>query len=156
MAVPDYVLALRQRIGHAPLWLPGVTAVVLRGEEVLLVQRSDNLAWTPITGIVDPGEQPAVAVSREVAEETGVQVDVERLCWVNATPLVVHINGDQAYYLDHLFRCTYISGEAHVADDESVDVAWFPLTKPPPMAATFAERIRCAVDDTKQTRFQTA
>ncbi len=155
MAVPDYVLALRQRIGHAPLWLPGVTAVVLRGEEVLLVQRSDDLAWTPITGILDPGEQPAVAVSREVAEETGVQVDVERLCWVNATPLVVHINGDQAYYLDHLFRCRYLSGEAHVADDESVDVAWFPLTKLPLMEAIYAERIRCAVQDTKQTRFQT-
>lgn len=155
MPVPKYVLDLRQHIGHAPLWLPGVTAVVLRGDEVLLVQRSDNLAWTPITGIVDPGEQPAVAVVREVLEETGVQVRVERLAWVNSTPLVVHTNGDKAHYLDHLFRCSYLSGTAHVADDESVAVAWFPLRALPLMAPIYEERIRCAVDDTNRTRFQT-
>ena len=156
MTVPDYVLALRHHIGHAPLWLPGVTAVVLRDDEVLLVRRSDDLTWTPVTGIVDPGEQPAVAASREVAEETGVQVEVDRLAWVNATSLVVHVNGDQAYYLDHLFRCRYVWGEAHVADDEAVEVAWFPLTELPPMTAMFAERIRCAVDDSERTRFQHA
>lgn len=155
MAVPDFVLALRRRIGHAPLWLPGITAVVLRGDEVLLVQRSDDLTWTPITGIVDPGEQPAVAASREVAEETGVQVAVERLAWVNATPLVLHVNGDQAHYLDHTFRCRYLSGDAHVADDESVQVAWFPLSKLPPMAEIFVERVRCAIQDAGQTRFET-
>jgi ADP-ribose pyrophosphatase YjhB (NUDIX family) len=156
MTVPDYVLALRHHIGHAPLWLPGVTAVVLRDDEVLLVQRSDDLTWTPVTGIVDPGEQPAVAASREVAEETGVHVEVERLAWVNATSLVVHVNGDQAYYLDHLFRCSYVGGEAHVADDEAVEVAWFPLTELPPMKQMFAERIRCVVDDRERTRFQHA
>ena len=156
MTVPDYVLALRHHIGHAPLWLPGVTAVVLRDDEVLLVQRSDDLTWTPVTGIVDPGEQPAVAASREVAEETGVHVEVERLAWVNATSLIVHVNGDQAYYLDHLFRCSYVRGEAHVADDEAVEVAWFPLTELPPMKQMFAERIRCVVDDSERTRFQHA
>ena len=108
MTVPDYVLALRHHVGHAPLWLPGVTAVGLRDDEVLLVRRSDDLTWTPVTGIVDPGEQPAVAASREVTEESGVHVEVERLAWVNATSLVVHVNGDQAYYLDHLFRCSYV------------------------------------------------
>ena len=156
MTVPDYVLALRHHIGHAPLWLPGVTAVVLRDDEVLLVRRSDDLTWTPVTGIVDPGEQPAVAASREVAEETGVHVEVERLAWVNATSLVVHVNGDQAYYLDHLFRCSYVWGEAHVADDEAVEVAWFPLAELPPMTTTFSERIRCAVEGSERTRFQQA
>ena len=39
---------------------------------MLLVKRSDNGAWTPVTGIVDPGEEPAVAAAREALEETGV------------------------------------------------------------------------------------
>ncbi|MET0713590.1 MAG: ADP-ribose pyrophosphatase, partial [Mycetocola sp.] len=30
MATPDFVLALREKIGTAPLWLSGVTAVVVR------------------------------------------------------------------------------------------------------------------------------
>jgi hypothetical protein len=31
MATPDFVLSLREKIGTAPLWLAGVTAVVVRG-----------------------------------------------------------------------------------------------------------------------------
>ena len=38
----------------------------------------------------------------------------------------MHANGDRASYLDLTFACTYVSGEAHVADDESSDVRWFP------------------------------
>jgi 8-oxo-dGTP pyrophosphatase MutT (NUDIX family) len=102
MPVPEFVIALRRHVGHAPLWLPAVTAVVLRDDDVLLIRRSDTLAWTPITGILDPGEQPAVGAVREVAEETGVLVEVESLAWVRASGLSVHVNGDEAYYLDHL------------------------------------------------------
>lgn len=46
MGVPDFIVRLRQHIGHSPLWLPEVTAVILRnteaGDQVLLVQSSDN------------------------------------------------------------------------------------------------------------------
>ena len=56
MATPDFVLALREKIGTAPLWLSGVTAVVVRDDDVLLVRRADNGAWTPVTGIIDPAK----------------------------------------------------------------------------------------------------
>ena len=98
-----------------------------RTTEILLVRRADNGAWTPITGIPEPGEEPGPAAAREALEETGVVVsgrpaglDERRI------PAVVHANGDRASYLDLTFACTYVSGEAHVADDESVDVRWFP------------------------------
>jgi 8-oxo-dGTP pyrophosphatase MutT (NUDIX family) len=143
--VPDFILRLRQKIGHAALWLPGVTAVVLRGAEVLLVKRSDNGQWGPITGIVDPGEHPAVSAVREVLEETGVEAAVESLVWVNVTRPVVHANGDHAQYLDHTFKCRYVGGEAHVADDESEAVGWFPVTNLPAMTPEVTERIITAL-----------
>lgn len=68
MATPDFVLSLREKIGTAPLWLAGVTAVVVRGDETLLVRRADSGAWTPVTGIVDPGEHPADAAVRETSK----------------------------------------------------------------------------------------
>lgn len=37
-----------------------MTAVIHRDDEVLLVRHSGNGAWAPVTGIVDPGEEPAV------------------------------------------------------------------------------------------------
>ena len=154
MAIPDFVVELRKHVGHADLWLPGVTAVVRREREILLVRRSDNNEWTPITGIVDPGEQPAAAAGREVLEETGVTVEVERLVWVNASPLVVHSNGDRARYLDHCFSCRYAGGDARVADDESVDVGWFSIDDLPPMQPMFRERIASTREAGPETRFQ--
>ena len=72
MATPDFVLELRKSIGHAPLWLIGVTAVVVRGDEALLVRRADNGNWSNVAGVVDPGEEPADAAAREVLEESGL------------------------------------------------------------------------------------
>ena len=83
MPTPDFVLDLRRHIGTAPLSLVGVTAVILRGDEVLLGRRSDTGALTPITGIVDPGEEPAEAARREALEEAGVRIRVDRLAWVH-------------------------------------------------------------------------
>src|SRR4051812_42568595 len=81
---PDFILELRSMIGTHPLWLVGVTAVVLRDHpgpeaQVLLVRRADNGWWTPVTGIVDRGEQPADAAVREVLEEAGVVAVAQHL-----------------------------------------------------------------------------
>jgi 8-oxo-dGTP pyrophosphatase MutT (NUDIX family) len=144
--VPEFVVRLRERIGHDLLWLPGVTAVVLDGASVLLVRRSDNGSWSPVTGIVDPGEHPARAAVREVLEETGVECVVEELVWVNVTEPMVHVNGDQAQYLDHTFRCRYVDGTAQVGDDESLEVRWCRLDDLPPMSPALVERITTAVE----------
>ena len=152
--VPDFVVAIREKIGYDhPLWLPAVTAVVHRGDHVLLVRRSDNGAWTPVTGIVDPGEEPAVAAAREVTEETGVRVRVDRLASTDAHPEVVHANGDRAAYLDLTFACTWLEGEAHVADDESSDVRWWPVDGLPPMSDLMAARIEAALSGEREARF---
>ncbi len=147
MSVPDFVLELRRHIGHASLWLPAVTAVVLHDGKLLLVRRADTLAWTPITGIVDPGEHPAAAAVREVLEETGVRAVVRRLASVSVGQPVVHVNGDRAQYLDHTFRCDYVAGAPCPADDESVDCRWFPLDRLPPVPAHFHGRIEAARSD---------
>ena len=154
MPVPDFVLELRRHIGHAPLWLPAVTAVVLREKKVLLVRRADTLAWTPITGIVDPGEHPVVAAVREVLEETGVSAVVRRLASVTVGWPVVHVNGDRAQYLDHTFHCDYVSGDPYPADDESVEVAWFRLDRLPPMSEHLLERVEAASSDESAPRLR--
>jgi 8-oxo-dGTP pyrophosphatase MutT (NUDIX family) len=155
MPIPDFIVELREIVGHHHLWLPGVTAVVRRGDEVLLVQRSDNGAWTPVTGIPEPGEEPAVAAAREVLEETGVTARVDRLAssWVHGP--ITHANGDLATYLDMTFACTWLAGEAHVADDESRDVAWVRrddlATRG--VGSEMSNRIDAALADEVATRF---
>jgi 8-oxo-dGTP pyrophosphatase MutT (NUDIX family) len=153
MPIPEFVVEIRRMIGHHPMWLPGVTAVVSRGEEILLVKRADNGAWTPITGIPEPGEEPGVAAAREALEETGVEVRVDRLASTSVMPDVVHANGDKASYLDLTFACTYVSGDAHVADDESSDVRWYPAGALPEMTDVMRRRIADALSGEQAARF---
>ena len=144
MPVPGFVQRLRAHVGTDLLWLPGVSAVVVDdGGRVLLGRRSDNGRWAVISGILEPGEQPAVAAAREVLEETGVTVEVDGLAAVATDPdVVVYPNGDRAQYLDVTFVCRPVAGEAHVADDESTDVGWFsPDALPEPLATTSRDRI---------------
>jgi ADP-ribose pyrophosphatase YjhB (NUDIX family) len=147
-------------IGQELLWMPGITAVVLRDrvdgagdtQEVLLVKRSDNGEWTPVTGIVDPGEDPHVTAVREVEEEACVVAEVERLVWVSASQVVTHLNGDLAQYLDHTFRCRWVSGEPRPGDDESTDAGWFAIDALPEMAPRFHDRIAVAVHNPPDVR----
>lgn len=159
MPTPDFILALREQVGHAELWLPGVTAVIHRPgadgvTEVLLVQRADDRAWTPVTGIVDPGEDPGVAARREAREETGVEIRVDRLAQVSAGERVSYPNGDRNVFLDHTFACTWLSGEAHVADDECVDVGWFTPATAPAMSERMRQRIEVGLSDEVAARFR--
>jgi 8-oxo-dGTP pyrophosphatase MutT (NUDIX family) len=157
--IPDFVLEMRRLIGQREMWLPGVTAVVRRtaatsgAEEILLVQRADNSAWTPITGITEPREEPALAAVREVMEETGVTIRVDRLAATSVHGPVRHVNGDLATYLDLTFSCTWLAGEAHVADDESRDVAWVRRDSLPEMSPEMLDRIDAALSEEREARF---
>ena len=145
MPVPEFILRLREKVGHDPLWLIGATAVVLHEDRVLLGLRADNGRWAPVSGVVDPGEHPAETAVREVLEETGVTCELEALVWVNVTEPVRYLNGDVTRYLDHTFRCRYVQGTPRVADDESLDVGWFPLEELPAMEPRSLERVQAAV-----------
>lgn len=153
MPTPDFVLALREKIGTDPLWLSGVTAVVFKEESVLLVRRSDTGDWTPVTGIIDPGEHPATAAVREVEEEANVTASVERLVRVGVTNPVVYPNGDQSQYLDLVFRLRFESGTAFPADGENTEAAWFALDALPALSEDMADRIRAAVDNRPEAEF---
>jgi 8-oxo-dGTP pyrophosphatase MutT (NUDIX family) len=126
VATPDFILELRKHIGHAPLPLPSVTAVVFDDQgRVLLNQRSDDGRWSLLAGVLDPGEQPAAGAIREVWEETAVDIVVERIVGVETLPLRTLNNGDQVYWFEVVLACRAVGGEARVNDDESLDVSWF-------------------------------
>lgn len=155
MPIPAFVAELRRHVGHAPLWLSGATAVVLREDDhhatqVLLVRRSDTGGYAPISGIVDPREHPADTLVREAYEEARVRIAVDRLVAVRVVPDVVYPNGDVTSYLDHTYRCTWLSGDPHVGDDEATEVGWWPVTDLPPMAGEQRRPIDIVLDDPRE------
>ncbi len=159
MAIPEYIAALRTKIGNDLIWAIGVSCVVVRpgpgGPQVLLQQRTDLGSWNPICGTVDPGEDPDLCAIREVAEETGVVIEVDRLLSVGALPAHTLPNGHQVQYLDLAFSAHPVGSgdEAHIADDESLQILWCPIDDLPPMPERHLESIRRAVADPAPVRF---
>jgi 8-oxo-dGTP diphosphatase len=143
MAISDYIRELRNHVGHGYLLLPGVTVLIFNSaNEVLLGRRSDNGCWSVIGGSIDPGESPAQAALREALEETGVTAEIERVSGVYTTPVITYPNGDAAQYVTIAFRCRPVSGTPHVADEESLEVKYFPLDAlPPGLTQSHLERI---------------
>ncbi|WP_084682005.1 NUDIX hydrolase [Actinomycetospora chiangmaiensis] len=84
-------------------------------DRVLVIQRRDNRHWEPPGGVLELDETPEEGVEREVFEETGIHVKVERLSGVykNMARGIVSL----------VFRCSPQAGTT-VRSDESADVQW--------------------------------
>jgi 8-oxo-dGTP pyrophosphatase MutT (NUDIX family) len=151
---PDYVAAIRRAYGQGRLLLPGVSAVVVRTDlapgnlHLLLTRRSDTGRWSLPSGIVEPFEQPAATMLRELYEETRVIAQVERLALLTTDPDVVYPNGDRCQFVAMCFRCQYVSGEAEVGDEESLEVGWFAAHElPEDLGEIQRRRIHCALEN---------
>jgi 8-oxo-dGTP diphosphatase len=156
MPVSDYIARIRKQIGHDLLMLAGVSAVVLNDDdEILLGRRSDTGNWSLIAGCVDPGEQPADAILREIYEETGVHAVIERLAGIGLHP-ITYPNGDICEFMNTWFRCRAVGGAAVVNDEESLEVGWFRRDRLPELTPFALLRIDTAMADTETAWFAPA
>jgi 8-oxo-dGTP diphosphatase len=146
MALSEYIKSLRARAGPDLLLLPGVSALIFNpAGEILLQRRSDNGRWALIGGMMEPGEQPADALVREVHEETGLTISPERITGIYLTRIITYPDGNTAQYVITAFRCRPISGTPHVADDESLEVRYFPINALPELSPDHRQRIEHAL-----------
>jgi ADP-ribose pyrophosphatase YjhB (NUDIX family) len=123
-------------------------------DRLLLTLRRDTRRWALIGGIVEPGEQPAHAASREVLEETGVEARIDRLVSVIADPPKQYPNGDWVQFLTLSFVLKRVAGEARVTDDESLEVGWFPLDGRPTLSDLEESRLTHALAQPQPTYYE--
>ncbi|AVK72207.1 NUDIX hydrolase [Cupriavidus necator] len=118
----------------------GVFATILNGSsKVLCVRRNyPPYGWTTPGGRLEDGESPEVAVVREVLEETGYQVVIDRLVGIYSAPfksdLVIS------------FLCTPVSRELWQPDGEIAAVEFFAVDALPPMRGNSRQRIQDAIE----------
>jgi 8-oxo-dGTP diphosphatase len=114
---------------------PTVSVLILRGDRILLVRRAfapARGAWDVPGGFVERGETIERAARREVREELGVDVRIERFVGIFPdTYGPERCPSLNIYYLGRLRR-----GTAHLrAGDDAAECRWFPLDRRPrPMA----------------------
>ena len=125
----------------------GAFAVIFDGERrTLLCHRTDRDVWNLPGGRVEADEAPWDAVVREVEEETGLRVQVERLIGVYAVP--------QKQDLVFNFLCHATDGVLR-GSAESDRLDWFRSDEiPANTLPRHIERIRHAYSELKSVRLE--
>ncbi|MCZ7545829.1 MAG: NUDIX domain-containing protein [Anaerolineae bacterium] len=93
----DYVAWIRRRVGRQRLLLVYATAVVFDDAGNVLVQRRADFDWPGLPGgVLEPDEDLAGCARREVREETGLHVRLDRLVGIYSDPAynLAYPNGD--------------------------------------------------------------
>ncbi|HCT75772.1 MAG TPA: NUDIX hydrolase [Micromonosporaceae bacterium] len=117
----------------------GAYAVCLREDQILLAHyvspHGSQRHWTLPGGKVEHGEDPFDAVVREVAEETGYQVEVERLLGVDSR--TQHVDwgipgGAELHSIGIFYRVRVVGGELRNEIRGSTDLAdWIAIAEVP-------------------------
>jgi 8-oxo-dGTP pyrophosphatase MutT (NUDIX family) len=128
MAIPDFLLKLRKKIGNDLLILPssGVTLFNETGR-LLLAKHSDREIWTLPGGIIEPGESPADAALREIWEETGFLVELTSIFGVfgGMDLVITYANGDRTAYVVTIFRGKIVGGKMRPDGEEISELRFF-------------------------------
>ena len=128
---------------------PGVSAIIITPQGLLLQRRADNGLWGLPGGGVEPGESVTEAVVRETLEETGLDVEPLRLVGVYSAPalgqVVTYPDGNVVHYVSSSFECRVLGGTL-ACSHESLELGWFPPRElPADMVKTHRIRITDAL-----------
>jgi 8-oxo-dGTP diphosphatase len=94
-------------------------------KSVLLIKRKDVPVWVLPGGGIDEHESSENAVIREILEETGFTVKIDRL-------VALYLPTNKLAKPTHLYECQIENGVATISS-ETLDVRFFPLHQLPKM-----------------------
>jgi len=109
-----------------------VDAIILIKDSIVLIRRRNppfRGMWALPGGFVEYGETVEHAVRREAKEETGLDVEIERLVGVYSDP----DRDPRGHTVSICFLCRPVGGSLK-ANTDSVDVKEFKLSKIPRLA----------------------
>ena len=113
-------------------------AVVNSAGEVLVVRRRDNGRWEPPGGVLELDEDIHQGLRREVREETGLDIEIDRLTGVYKN-MVLNV-------VALVFRCR-VGGGVLTVNEEATDFRWLSAGQVPRHTAeVFAVRLLDALD----------
>jgi ADP-ribose pyrophosphatase YjhB (NUDIX family) len=107
--------------------VPAASAIVVdHAGRILLHRRTDNALWSIPGGAMEIGEAIADTAVREVKEETGLEVEPERVVGIYSNPrhVIEYADGEVRQQFSICFACRLVGGQVAVSD-ESSEVGFF-------------------------------
>ncbi|HUX87832.1 MAG TPA: bifunctional class I SAM-dependent methyltransferase/NUDIX hydrolase [Chloroflexota bacterium] len=102
---------------------------------LLLSERVDGRGWNPPCGFVDRHEAPNEAVHREVREETGLEIELDRFIGIYTGPRTYRGVLNESHLALHAFTARCVGGVL-APTNEALQHDWFdPDHLPSPMAS---------------------
>ncbi len=126
----DYILQLREYIGHRPILMVGAAILVLDAQDrLLMMKRSDSGCWGLPGGATEPGEVVEDAAKRETLEETSIKIGEMSLFGVFSGPELYYKypNGDEVYNVTIVYLSRDWRGEIKL-NGEHTEWNWFPAS----------------------------
>jgi 8-oxo-dGTP pyrophosphatase MutT (NUDIX family) len=129
----DYILQLREYIGHRPILMVGAAILLIdRKNRLLMMKRSDSGCWGIPGGSLEPGEIVESAAKREMFEETNLEVGEMSLFGVFSGPELFYKypNEDEVYNVIVAYLSQAWRGEVNL-NDEHTEWRWFSANEIP-------------------------
>ena len=108
---------------------PTASALVLRDGRLMLTRRArppQEGLWDLPGGFVDPLELPEDAAVRELREETGLEIRIERLLG-----FFLDTYGDDGVATLNVYYVASVAGGDEAPADDVSEIGWFPLHEVP-------------------------
>jgi ADP-ribose pyrophosphatase YjhB (NUDIX family) len=143
LGVPDEAIRKRfsNEVGCITPKVGADAAIFNEKGEILLMERADGSGWCLPCGWVEPNEKPIEAVTREVREETGLEIKVKQLVGV-FTRMPSGENGPHTLIaVVHL--CEVVGGELTLSH-EGLALRYWPIDKVKDWHATHKKYARAA------------
>lgn len=140
--LPSWVHFLAAKIGR-PRFRAAVAALIFdeQGRILLFKHTYRKFEWGIPAGGLEHREQPIHAIRREFLEETGMQIQVERL--------LTAISAREDHHISMIYLCTIMSGKFKESHEVS-EIKYFPVDElPARMLSAEKELIQWAAKELK-------
>lgn len=102
-----------------------VHALIKKEDSFLITRRSEINDYKPLTwdipgGFVEAGESVEIALNREIQEETGISISIEKAVYIYSN--LSQIPEKQVFQA--IYLCQYIDGEVKLNPDEHDQFKW--------------------------------
>ena len=129
----DYILQLRQYLGHRPILMVGAAILILDEQNrLLMMKRSDIGCWGLPGGSMELGELVEAAAKRETFEETGLEIGEMSLFGGFSGPELYYKypNGDEVHNVSIIYSTRDWRGEVRL-NAEHTEWCWFTTNEIP-------------------------